>query len=104
MTRAVAGRQMQARQEPSSTSAPWEPRYSTDPDLIATRQEPQFPARHPASILMRASSASSSSERPLPSQTTVLPERAKLTSRPPEGGNVAPTLVSGFAARLADAG
>src|SRR5687768_4140739 len=48
------------------------------PDLIAIAQEPQFPARHPASICNPFASAKSSSD-PDPSHLTTLLERLKVT-------------------------
>src|SRR5438128_2270564 len=79
-TRLDLGLQMQVRHEPPSALAPCSARYSTSPDLIATRHVPQLPARQPASILMPCSSANSSREAVAGFQWQVLPERLNVTS------------------------
>src|SRR4051812_26638611 len=67
-TRLDFGLQMHVKHEPVSALAPCDVRYSTSPDLIATRQVPQFPARQPASIFTPRASAKSSNELRLGSQ------------------------------------
>src|SRR6185503_20408391 len=78
-TRFDLGLQMQVRQEPPSALAPASARYSTSPDLTATRHVPQLPARQPASILIPCSSANSSSEAAAGFQCQVFPARPNVT-------------------------
>src|SRR5216117_2599204 len=77
-TRFDLGLQMQVRQEPPSAFAPGSARYSTSPDLTATRQVPQLPARQPASILIPCSSANSSKEAVAGFQCHVFAVRLKV--------------------------
>src|SRR5438046_900596 len=68
---------MQVKQEPSSGWTSVLVRYSTLPDLMATRHDPQLPARQPASMRMPCASASSRTESPgCQSQGIRIDERA----------------------------
>src|SRR5258705_5282074 len=91
-TKLLFGLQIQVRHEPSSATAPCSLRYSTWPDLIATRQVPQFPARQPASILMPCSSANSSNEPRVGFHRHALPERLNVISNAVAAASVAVAL------------
>src|ERR1041385_4516050 len=73
------GLQMHVRDEPDSGTAPCGARYSTSPDLTATRHVPQLPARQPASIFTPFSSAKSSSDAHDGFQWCVLFDLPKVT-------------------------
>src|SRR4051812_44870802 len=70
---------MQVRQEPSSAGAAWLLKYSTPPDLIATRQLPQLPARQPHSTLTPSCSAKSKSEVKEVFHIALLPDLPNVT-------------------------
>src|SRR4051812_524933 len=70
---------MHVRQEPSSGGAECESRYSTLPDLMATRQLPQLPARQPDSSFTPCSSARSNNVPTFGFHSTLFRERLNVT-------------------------
>lgn len=72
------------------------PAYSTAPDLMATRQEPQPPARQPASIFTPFSSASARTESCAPVHVASFPLFANLISMVATGPAAASTFTGAF--------